>query len=103
MKKSKSGETSHFLDTDLTDTWSIGYAFYLNAFDEKKVNDIQNMVIEHPESPLNKGSINCKLIEHWHIVLTKQSFTETRHGKKSKKEITEKQYYQILREKFNIF
>ncbi|EEM93025.1 N-acetyltransferase [Bacillus thuringiensis IBL 200] len=103
MKKGENGETSHFLDSDLTDTWAIGYAFYLNAIDEKKVNAIQNMVIEHLESPVNKGSIVCKLIRNVHIALTEKSFTETRHGKKSKKGITEKQYYQILRDKFNIF
>lgn len=45
MKKGKNGETSHFLDSDLTDTWSIGYTFYLNAINDKKVNYIQNMVI----------------------------------------------------------
>ncbi len=64
---------------------------------------IQNMVIEHPESPVNKGNIICKLIENGHIALTKQSFTKTRYGKKSKKEITEKQYHQILRDTFHIF
>ena len=95
MKKGENGETSHFFDSDLSNTWSIGYAFYLNA--------IQNMVIEHPESPVNKANIICKLIEHGHIALTKQSFTETRHGKKIKKEITEKQYHQILKNEFNIF
>nr|WP_082187202.1 arylamine N-acetyltransferase [Bacillus cereus] len=67
------------------------------------MNAIQNMVIEHPKSPVNKGNIICKLIEHGHIALTKQSFTETRHGKKTKKEKTEKQYHQILKDKFNIF
>jgi len=103
MKKGKNGETSHFLDSDLTDTWSIGYAFYLNEINEKKVNAIQNMVIEHPESPVNKGNIICELIENGHIALTKQSFTETRYGKKSKKEIKEKQYHQILRNTFHIY
>ena len=64
MKKGKNDKTSHFLDSDLTDTSSIGYAFYLNEINEKKVNAIQNMVIEHPESPVNKGNIICKLIEN---------------------------------------
>lgn len=62
MKKGKNDETSHFLGFDLTDTWSIGYAFYLKKINEKKVNDIQNMVIEHPESPVNTWNIICKLI-----------------------------------------
>ena len=57
-------EKLHIFDSDLSDTWSIGYAFYLNAINEKKVNAIQNMVIEHPESPVNKANIICKLIEH---------------------------------------
>lgn len=55
INKGENGETSHFIDSDLTDTWSMGYAFYLNTINEKKVNSIQNMVIEHPESPVNKG------------------------------------------------
>ncbi len=36
MKKGKNGETSHFLDSDLTDTWSIRYAFYLNEIMKRK-------------------------------------------------------------------
>ncbi|MED2765985.1 arylamine N-acetyltransferase [Bacillus thuringiensis] len=75
----------HFFDSDLTSDWSIGYAFYLNEINENKLNYIQNMVVEHPKSPVYKGNIICKLIEHGHIPLTKQSFIETRHGKKSKK------------------
>ncbi len=67
------------------------------------MNTIENMVIVPPESSVNKGIIIYKLIEHVHIALTKKSFTETQYGKKSKKEITKKQYHQILRDTFNIF
>ncbi|RUR52521.1 hypothetical protein ELS81_32535, partial [Bacillus sp. VKPM B-3276] len=40
----------------------------------------------------------CKLIEDGHISLTKQSFTETKKGKKRKQAITEEEYHQILTE-----
>ncbi len=102
MRKGENGETSHFFDSELTDTWSIGYAFSLEAINEEKVNTIQDTVITHSESPVNRGYIICKLIGNGHISLTKQNFTQTQNGKKFKKTITEKQFYQILKTTFNI-
>ncbi|WII35285.1 arylamine N-acetyltransferase family protein [Paenibacillus thiaminolyticus] len=102
MKKGENGESAQFLDSEPTNTWCIGYAFTLNEIDTDKVNIIQNNIITHPESPFNKGYIICKLIEGGHISLTKRSFTETKKGQKRKRTINEEEYYQILREVFDI-
>ncbi|AJQ62797.1 arylamine N-acetyltransferase family protein [Bacillus thuringiensis] len=102
MKKGENGESAQFLDSEPTNTWRIGYAFTLDEIDTNKVNLIQNIIVEHPESPFNKGYIICKLIEDGHISLTKQSFTETKKGKKRKQAITEEEYHQILTEVFDI-
>ncbi|PGS78018.1 arylamine N-acetyltransferase [Bacillus cereus] len=102
MRKGENGETAQFLDSEPTDTWRTGYAFTLDEIDTNKVNAIQNIIIEHPESPFNKGYIICKLIENGHISLTQRSFTETKNGKKMKWFITEEEYHQILIEVFDI-
>ncbi|KAA6452064.1 arylamine N-acetyltransferase family protein [Bacillus swezeyi] len=102
MRKGENGETAQFLDSEPTDTWRSGYAFTLDAIDTNKVNAIQDIIVEHPESPFNKGYIICKLIEDGHISLTKRSFTETKKGQKIKRVITEEEYHQILTEIFEI-
>ncbi|TNO96823.1 arylamine N-acetyltransferase, partial [Bacillus cereus] len=103
MRKGKNGETSHFLGSEPSHNWPIGYAFSLEKINEDKVNDIQNIIITNPDSPLNKGHIICKLIKNGHISLTKQSFTHTQYGEKIKKEINTEQYHRILQTDFNIF
>ncbi len=102
MKKGENGESAQFLDSEPTNTWRTGYAFTLDEIDTNKVNVIQNIIVEHPESPFNKGYIICKLIEDGHISLTKRSFTETKKGQKRKRTINEEEYHQILTEVFNI-
>nr|WP_187698876.1 arylamine N-acetyltransferase [Paenibacillus alvei] len=102
MKKGENGESAHFLDSELTNTWCVGYAFTLDEIDTDKVNLVQNTIVEHPESPFNKRHIVCKLIEGGHISLTKQSFTQTKNGKKRKRTINEEEFCQILEEDFDI-
>ncbi|MEB8646768.1 arylamine N-acetyltransferase, partial [Bacillus cereus] len=102
MKKGENGESAQFLDSEPTNTWRTGFAFTLDAIDGNKVNVIQNIIVEHPDSPFNKGYIICKLIEDGHISLTKQSFTETRKGHKNKRTINEEEYQRILKETFDI-
>ncbi|MFK4291564.1 N-hydroxyarylamine O-acetyltransferase [Bacillus sp. RC240] len=102
LKKGEDGESAQFLNSEPTNTWCTGFAFSLDEIDTNKVNAIQNIIVEHPESPFNKGYIVCKLIEDGHISLTKKSFTETRKGQKSKRTINEEEYQQILKEVFNI-
>ncbi|MEC2934228.1 arylamine N-acetyltransferase [Bacillus cereus] len=102
MKKGENGESAQFLDSEPTNTWRTGFAFTLDEIDKNKVNAIQNIIVEHPDSPFNKGYIVCKLIEDGHISLTKQSFTETRKGQKRKHTINEEEYQRILKEVFDI-
>lgn len=102
MRKGENGETAQFLDSEPSDTWRTGYAFTLDKIDTKKVNDIQDIIVHHPESPFNKGHIICKLTENGHISLTKRNFTKTHKGQKMKRAITEGEYHQILTEVFDI-
>lgn len=102
MKKGENGESTQFLDSEPTDTWSVGYAFTLDEVDTDKVNLVQNTIVEHPESPFNKKHIVCKLIEGGHISLTRRSFTQTKNGKKRKRTINEEEFCQILEEDFDI-
>ncbi|MEB9739282.1 arylamine N-acetyltransferase [Bacillus thuringiensis] len=102
MKKGESGESAQFLNSEPTNTWRTGFAFTLDEIDTHKVNLIQNIIVEHPESPFNKGYIICRLIEDGHISLTEQSFTETKNGQKRKRTINEDEYQQILTEVFDI-
>ncbi|PGS74406.1 arylamine N-acetyltransferase [Bacillus cereus] len=102
MRKGENGETAQFLDSEPSDTWRTGYAFTLDKIDEKKVNDIQDIIVHHPESPFNKRYIICKLTESGHLSLTKRSFTTTHKGQKIKRAITEEEYDQILTQVFAI-
>ncbi|MGH0590568.1 arylamine N-acetyltransferase family protein [Bacillus mycoides] len=102
MRKGENGETAQFLDSEPTDTWRTGYAFTLDEIDTKKVNDIQDIIAHHPESPFNKGHIICKLSENGHVSLTKRNFTETKNGQKIKRAVDEEEYHYILTEVFNI-
>ncbi|MGU3443612.1 arylamine N-acetyltransferase family protein [Bacillus cereus] len=73
MRKGDNGETAQFLNSEPSDTWRTGYAFTLDKIDTKKVNDIQDIIVHHPESPFNKGHIICRLTEDGHISLTKHN------------------------------
>ncbi|MBW3493263.1 arylamine N-acetyltransferase [Bacillus sp. FDAARGOS_1420] len=102
MRKGENGETAQFLGSEPSDTWRTGYAFTLDEIDTNKVNDIQDIIVHHPESPFNKGHIICKLTESGHVSLTRQNFTKTHKGQKIKRSITEEEYHQILTEVFDI-
>ncbi|HFU7058048.1 TPA: arylamine N-acetyltransferase, partial [Bacillus cereus] len=102
MKKGMDGETADFLGSEPTNAWKVGYAFTLEKINEAKVNKIQKIILEHKDSPFNKGHIICKLTNTGHISLTKKSFKETHNGKKSKKLIDKNEYEQILIEEFGI-
>lgn len=95
-------KNNEFLDITASDDWSIGYAFYIDEIDETKVNDAQKVIIEHEKSPFNKVPLLVKLTQDGHASLTKESFTVTKHGKKSKETITEQQYSNLLHEIFGV-
>ena len=46
------------------------------------MNNIQKVIVEHKESPFNKGAITCKLTDYGHVSLTNKNYTETFKGTK---------------------
>jgi N-hydroxyarylamine O-acetyltransferase len=84
--------------------WQIGYAF--NSKQEiqniTELNEVQRIIIEHPESAFNKKPLITKLTDKGNITLTDTSFTE-RVGRASKKEIIdEKRFNEIRKDYFNL-
>ncbi len=70
--------------------------FYNRIIDEAVVNDVQKRVIEDEKSIFNKGPIAVKLTESGHVSLTNTSLTTMIHGEKTKREVTEEQYRDLL-------
>ncbi|KXY34462.1 arylamine N-acetyltransferase family protein [Bacillus sp. FSL K6-0067] len=87
---------------DTNGEWKVCHAFYNRIIDEAVVNDVQKRVVEDEESIFNKGPIAVKLTESGHVSLTNTSFTEIVHGEKTKREITEEQYRELLNTLFAI-
>ncbi|HDR7794753.1 TPA: arylamine N-acetyltransferase [Bacillus luti] len=81
---------------DTNGEWKVCHAFYNRIIDEAVVNDVQKRVVEDEKSIFNKGPIAVKLTESGHVSLTNTSFTEIVHGEKTKREITEEQYRELL-------
>ncbi|MBJ8106408.1 MULTISPECIES: arylamine N-acetyltransferase family protein [Bacillus cereus group] len=81
---------------DTNGEWKVCHAFYNRIIDEIVVNDVQSRVIEDEKSIFNKGPIVVKLTDYGHVSLTNTSLTEMIHGKKTKREITEDQYRELL-------
>ncbi|MBJ7930639.1 MULTISPECIES: arylamine N-acetyltransferase family protein [Bacillus cereus group] len=76
--------------------WKVCHAFYTHIIDETVVNDVQRRVVEDEKSIFNKGPIAVKLTNAGHISLTNSSLTEMMYGAKTKREITEDQYRELL-------
>ncbi|WP_439876220.1 arylamine N-acetyltransferase family protein [Bacillus mycoides] len=81
---------------DANGEWTVCHAFYNRIIDESVVNDVQKRVIEDEKSIFNKGPIAVKLTDFSHISLTNTSITEINCGQKTKREITENQYKELL-------
>ncbi|MEK3929894.1 acetyltransferase [Bacillus wiedmannii] len=81
---------------DTNGEWKVCHAFYNRIIDEAVVNDVQKRVIEDEKSIFNKGPIAVKLTDSGHVSLTNTSLTEMIHGEKTKREITEDQYRELL-------
>ncbi|GLV64220.1 N-hydroxyarylamine O-acetyltransferase [Bacillus mycoides] len=81
---------------DTNGEWKVCHAFYNRIIDEIVVNDVQSRVIEDEKSIFNKGPIVVKLTDYGHVSLTNTSLTEMIHGEKTKREITEDQYRELL-------
>ncbi|WP_410983211.1 arylamine N-acetyltransferase family protein [Bacillus cereus] len=95
-------KNNEFLDAASSQDWTLGYAFYKEAVDERKLNEAQKTIVEHTDSPFNKVPLTVKLTSGGHATLTKDHFTVTKQGKQRKEEITKEQYTDLLLETFGI-
>lgn len=84
--------------------WKIGYAFNSNEgfTNITELNEVQKIIINHPESAFNKNPIMTKLTDKGNMILTESSFTEWVDGKMTKKKIDEKRFSLIRKEYFNL-
>ncbi|MBE5106681.1 arylamine N-acetyltransferase [Bacillus thuringiensis] len=81
---------------DVDGEWKVCHAFYNRIIDEAVVNEVQRRVIEDEKSIFNKGPIAVKLTNAGYVSLTNTSLTEIIYGTKTKREITEDQYRELL-------
>ena len=95
-------KNNEFLDQSSTDDWTLGYAFYIEEVNEEKANAAQKIIVEHESSPFNKVPLIVKLTHDGHVSLTKDRLTRTKDGTKSKEEVTDEQYTNLLHSKFGI-
>jgi N-hydroxyarylamine O-acetyltransferase len=84
--------------------WKIGY-----AFDSRKpiqniseLNEVQRIIMEHPESPFNKKPLITKITDKGNITLTDTSFTQWVDRAMNKEVIDEKRFNEIKKEYFNL-
>jgi N-hydroxyarylamine O-acetyltransferase len=84
--------------------WKIGYAF--NSKDGfqnlSTLNEVQKIIIEHPESPFNKKPLITRLTDKGNMILTETSFTEWIDGKVKKADIDRNQFEEIRKEYFGL-
>jgi N-hydroxyarylamine O-acetyltransferase len=84
--------------------WKIGYAFDSAKVikDVSELNEVQKIILEHPESPFNKKPLITQLTDRGSVTLTDTSFTEWTDGKMEKKEMDNKKFKEIVKEYFGI-
>jgi N-hydroxyarylamine O-acetyltransferase len=84
--------------------WKIGYAFDSNEVIKTlpELNEVQKIIIEHPESKFNKKPLITRLTDTGSMTLTETTFTEWVDGKLKKKEIDEKLFKEIAKEYFGL-
>lgn len=84
--------------------WKKGYAFNSNEefTDLTDLNEIQKVIIEHPESAFNKKPLITKITDKGNMILTDSSFTQWVDGKMKKEKIDEKRFSEIRKEYFDL-
>ncbi|MCM3690782.1 arylamine N-acetyltransferase family protein [Neobacillus niacini] len=86
------------------ENWKIGYAFNSKKEiqDITELNEVQRIIIEHPESIFNKKPLITKVTDKGNITLTDTTFTEWVDGALSKESINEKRFKEIRKKYFNL-
>ncbi len=82
--------------------WKLGY-----AFDSKRpldhmseLNDVQEVIVEHDESPFNKKVLITQLTNDGNVTLTNTSFTQWINGKTKKEQIDDTKFKQLAEQYF---
>lgn len=107
VEKNRSKDGEYFLHMRLKhrqEDWKLGYIF--DSTEEVKdfsvLNEVQKLIIEHPESRFNKKPLVTKINERGIIILTNTSFIELNNGKETKKAIDDTIFKKMLINEFNI-
>lgn len=89
---------------DKDEDWKIGYIFDSREVvkDLSTLNEVQEIILSHPESAFNKGKLITKLTERGSVTLTESSITKWVDGEVEKAEINQKQFNEMLKEYFGI-
>lgn len=84
--------------------WKIGYEFDTTdeVHDFSVLNEVQQVIVEHPESRYNKKPLVTKVDERGILILTDTSFTEWNNGKENIKEIDDTMFKRMLINEFHI-
>jgi N-hydroxyarylamine O-acetyltransferase len=84
--------------------WKKGYAFESNKrySNVTQFNEVQNIIVNHPDSPFNKKPLVNRLTDNGNMTLTDTSFTEWMDGNITKEEIDEMRFNEIAKEHFGI-
>lgn len=82
--------------------WKIGYAFHSKQLmgDVSELNEVQQIIREHPKSHFNKSPLITKLMKNGSITLTDTSFTQWIDGEMTKEEIDSTRFKQLLSQYF---
>jgi len=106
VEKNHSVDGEYFLHIKLKhsrEDWKLGYVF--NATEEIKdfsvLNEVQKIIVEHPESPFNKKPLVTKIDERGVVVLTDTSITVKSNGFVNKKVIDDAAFKDFLVSEFN--
>lgn len=84
--------------------WKIGYA--LNSKEKiqniNELNEVQKIIIDHPESAFNKKTLITKITDKGNITLTDTSFTQWVDSALKKEIVDETRFKEIRKEYFNL-
>jgi N-hydroxyarylamine O-acetyltransferase len=84
--------------------WKIGYAFNSKESIQNisELNEVQRMIVEHPESAFNKKPLITMITDKGNITLTDTSFTQWVDRTLNKENIDEKRFNEIRKAYFNL-
>jgi N-hydroxyarylamine O-acetyltransferase len=84
--------------------WKIGYAFdsTYTVRDLAELNQLQKIIIEHPDSAFNKKPLVTRLTDSGNVILTDTSYTEWVDGRVEKKDINQAEFKRLLKDQFGL-